>query len=142
MSPSPSRRRRSKGKAAAGGKGARRSAAKRSRAKAGRPKKAQPPRIDPDRPFWANDEGEAEVRAITGSVRSTRDPTALVRSLGSPPIGRFADSAEHYYAPVYEKAQRFAIAMATANGVLLVDGGDDDDGSATAADGGDEGLAG
>jgi hypothetical protein len=122
MSPSPSRRRRPKGKAPAAGKGG-----KRSRTKAGRAKQARPPTIDPDRSFWANDAGETEVRAITGSVRSTRDPTALVRSLGSPPIGRFADSAQHYYAPVYEKAQRFAIAMATANGVLLVGGDEDDD---------------
>jgi hypothetical protein len=124
-SSSPSRRGRSKAKskAPAAKKGAKRSRG--GKARGSRPPRQ--PRIDPDRPFWANAAGEAEVQAITGTVRPTRDPSALVRSLGSPPIGRFASSAQHYYDAVYEKAQRFAIAMATANGVLLVEGDDDGD---------------
>lgn len=76
---------------------------------------------DPKRPFWSNDTAEARVRELIGEVRPAQDPTALVRSLGSPPLGRFGDTAPHYYAAVYEKAQRFAVAMATANGVRIVD---------------------
>lgn len=130
MSPGQQRRRRSKAKpakAAPTGKGGNRNRSKGG----GRKKQARPPAADRNRPFWANDTAEAEVRAITGVVRPVQDPTALVRSLGSPPLGRFADSAQHYYAAVYEKAQRFAIAMATANGVLLLDG-DEDDGASEA----------
>ncbi len=92
---------------------------------------------DANRPLWENDVAEAKVRAITEFVHPAHDPTALVRSLGPPPLGKFADGAEHYYAAVYEKAQRFAVAMAQANGVLLVvdDDGDNGDGAAaTTAD--------
>ncbi len=115
MSASRSQRGRQKAKAPAANNG---------RSKAGKRKPSRQPTIDPHRPFWANDAAEAEVRAIVGVVSPAKDPTALVRSLGSPPLGRFADDAQHYYAVVYEKAQRFAIAMATANGVLVVDAED------------------
>ena len=113
MSPHRSRRGHQKAKAPAANKG---------RSKAGKGKPSRKPAIEPDRPFWSNDAAEAELRAIIGVVSPAKDPTALVRSLGSPPLGRFADNAQHYYAVVYEKAQRFAMAMATANGVLVVDG--------------------
>lgn len=89
---------------------------------------------DPKRPFWSNDAAEEGVRDLIGVVRPAQDPTALVRSLGSPPLGRFGDTAPHYYAAVYEKAQRFAVAMATANGVRIVD--PDDDGQDDLADDG------
>jgi hypothetical protein len=59
-------------------------------------------------------------------VRPADDATAVVRSLGSPPLGRFADDAQHFYAAVYEKAQHFAVAMATANGVQVAVDRDDD----------------
>lgn len=74
--------------------------------------------VDPDRDFWANDAAEARVRSEIGRVRPAPDPAALVRSLGPPPLGKFADHAQHYYAAVYETAQRFAVAVAAANGVL------------------------
>jgi hypothetical protein len=133
-----SRRRRPKPKAAQSGKNA-----NRGQGKAGGRKKQQgrKPAVDPRRPFWANDVKEAEVWALIGVVRPAQDPTALVRSLGSPPLGKFATSAQHYYAPVYEKAQQFAIAMATANGVLLSDGdedGEDDRGDDAGSDPADD----
>ncbi|MCB0954428.1 MAG: hypothetical protein KDB13_17225, partial [Microthrixaceae bacterium] len=62
-------------------------------------------------------------------------PTAIVRSLGEPPLGRYAGNAQHYYDAVYEKAQRFAVAIATANDLLVTDEmSDEPDG----ADGSDE----
>jgi len=88
----------------------------------GKKKQSNKPAIDPNRPVWENPAGEAEVLEIVGSVRPAQNPTALVRSLGEPPLGKYATNAEHYYEAVYEKAQRFAIAMATANGLLVVDG--------------------
>jgi hypothetical protein len=82
--------------------------------------------IDPRRPLWENPTGEAELRAIVGSVRPAQDPTALVRSLGDPPLGKFASNAQHYYEAVYGKAQRFAVAMATANGLRVIDDAEED----------------
>jgi hypothetical protein len=119
VSPDRPRHGRPKAKAPAANKGANKGGNK-----PGKRKQSRQPPIDAHRPFWVNDAAEAEVRAITGVVSPAQDPTALVRSLGSPPLGKFADNAPHYYAVVYEKAQRFAIAMATANGVLVVDADD------------------
>ncbi|MCB1270424.1 MAG: hypothetical protein M9942_14515 [Microthrixaceae bacterium] len=81
--------------------------------------------IDRKRPLWENPTGEAELRSMVGSVRPAQHPSAVVRSLGDPPLGKFASNAHHYYDAVYEKAQQFAVAIATANGLLMVDDGDD-----------------
>ncbi len=51
----------------------------------------------------------------------------MVRSLGDPPLGKYATNAQHYYDAVYEKAQQFAVAIATANGLLVVDDAESDD---------------
>jgi hypothetical protein len=90
----------------------------------GRPRK---PAVDRDRPFWANATAEAQVHQAIEMVRPAHDPTAVVRSLGSPPLGRFADNAQPLFAAVYKRAQGFAIGMATANGLLVVDDADADD---------------
>ena len=92
----------------------------------------------PKRPFWENEAGEARVHTMIDLVRPAQDPSALIRSLGPPPLGKFADNAQHYYAAVYTKAQRFSIAMATANGVLVMDDGEEDS-DAPAADTAGEG---
>lgn len=91
-------------------------------------KKSNQSAIDPKRPLWENPEGEAAVREIVGSVRPANHPTAVVRSLGDPPLGKYATSAQHYYDAVYEKAQQFAVAIATANGLLVMDDNEDDAG--------------
>lgn len=114
--------------AAAKGKGNSRGGRKR-----GNKKKTPRSAIDPKRPMWENKAGEAELAAIVGSVRPARNPSALVRSLGDPPLGKYASTAHHYYDAVYGKAQHFAIAIATANGLLVMDG-DGDDASDHAAD--------
>lgn len=109
-------RRQNRNSAASGkGKGGGRGGRKRGR------KKATKSAIDPKRPMWENPAGEAELSALVGSVRPARNPTALVRSLGDPPLGKYATTAHHYYEAVYDKAQHFAVAIATANGLLVVD---------------------
>lgn len=114
---------------AAAGKGRGGGGGGRKRAKKQGKKRPDGSAIDPRRPLWENRAGEAELQAIVGSVRPAQNPTALVRSLGDPPLGKFGSNAQHYYQAVYEKAQRFAVAMATANGLhVIVDSEDDDPG--------------
>ena len=100
-------------------------------------KKSTKSAIDPKRPVWENPDGEAELREIVGQVRPAHHPTAVVRSLGDPPLGKFASNAQHYYDAVYEKAQQFAVAVAAANGLLVMEesgeSGDADTGDDTEA---------
>ena len=91
------------------------------RAKKRGKKKTNKSAIDPKRPVWDNPDGEAELRKIVGQVRPAHHPTAVVRSLGDPPLGKFASNAQHYYDAVYEKAQQFAVAVAAANGLLVME---------------------
>ena len=53
------------------------------------------------------------------------DPTAVVRSLGDPPLQGQGQVAEHYLAAVVERAAQLATALAAAGGLL---GTPDDDG--------------
>ena len=84
-------------------------------------KKSSESAIDPNRPLWENPDGEADVRGIVGSVRPAHHPTAVVRSLGDPPLGKYASNAPHYYDAVYQKAQHFAVAIAKANSLRVLD---------------------
>ena len=81
--------------------------------------------IDPKRPLWENSDGEADVRELVGSLRPAHHPTAVVRSLGDPPLGRYASNAPHYYDAVYQKAQHFAVAIAKANSLRVLDESED-----------------
>jgi hypothetical protein len=68
-------------------------------------------------------------------VEATADPTAMIRSLGPPPLAGHETVAEHYFAAVYEKAVGLAGALAvaagltatTTNGGTGADTGTDDD---------------
>ena len=117
------------GKGKGGGRGGQKRGKKRGE------KKSNKSAIDPKRPLWENHAGEVEVRKIVGSVRPAHHPTAVVRSLGDPPLGKYASNAQHYYDAVYEKAQQFAVAIATANGLLVVDGTESDSASDSSGDG-------
>jgi hypothetical protein len=136
MSQSRSRGRRGPAKRSQGGKGG---GGKRKQNRSGGQKRGQKrarkkPVVDPKRDFWEMSSGGTAAASTVARVRPAPDPTALVRSLGPPPLGKFADNAEHYYAPMYETAQRFAVAMAAANGVLATDDADDAEAGAAPAD--------
>ena len=77
--------------------------------------------------FWGRREPDT---APPAPVVPTRDPAAIPRSLGDPPLSNNAAAAQHHLAVVYEEAVRAATALAAANGLLEL-GPDDDDGGAT-----------
>ena len=76
----------------------------------GRRKKAVNPRD-----FWGD---PAAIEATDDLISPAAEPSAMVRSLGHPPLpGREAVS-EHYFAAVYDRASGLATALAAAAGVL------------------------
>jgi hypothetical protein len=54
-------------------------------------------------------------------IRPARDPAALVRSLGQPPLGSHATVASHYMAAVVERAAALASALAATADLLVVE---------------------
>jgi hypothetical protein len=54
------------------------------------------------------------------------DATALLRSLGDPPLPGQGAVAEHYLAAVVEKAANLATALAAAGGLLAMPSDDDE----------------
>jgi hypothetical protein len=70
--------------------------------------------------FW----GRAETGGEPPKIRPTGDPSAVVRSLGPPPLPLDQALVERHLTAVYEEAVRAATALAAANGLLV----DDDDG--------------
>lgn len=59
------------------------------------------------------------------SIRSSTDPSMLVRSLGDPPLGAKSVLAGHYLAALLERAAGTAVALAVSADLLA---GDDSDG--------------
>ena len=80
----------------------------------------------PTRPvdaFWGQrEEAEEPVAPIT----PTRDPSAVPRSLGDPPLSSNPAASQHHLAVVYEEAVKAATALAAANGLLETGTGDDE----------------
>ena len=73
--------------------------------------------------FWRN----TEPRATTPTpIVPTRDPAAVPRSLGDPPLSPDT-AAQHHLAVVYEETVRTASALAAANGLLAELPSSDDD---------------
>jgi hypothetical protein len=94
---------------------------------AGAPRRKQPARRRPAKPakpldMWRPVAQLDEPEPITPA----NDPTALLRSLGDPPLQGQGAVAEHYLAAVVERAAGLATALAAAAG-LLADGSEDDD---------------
>lgn len=58
-------------------------------------------------------------------IRAVADPTALVRSLGQPPLGNQSTVAQHYLSAVIERAAALAAALAATADLLAA--GDEDD---------------
>jgi hypothetical protein len=57
-------------------------------------------------------------------IRPSGDPTALIRSLGDPPLRGHGHTAPHYFKAVYERAASVATALAAASDLLDLDPGD------------------
>ncbi len=85
------------------------------------PRRRKPParsvrrRPAPMRDFWGSERGDADA---PGPIRPSDDPTAMIRSLGSPPFPGGETIAEHYFTAVYQKAATLATALAAASGLL------------------------
>ena len=70
----------------------------------------------PRRDFWEG--GSAAADEPVSLVRSPDDPAAMIRSLGPPPLPGRETIAEHYFAAVFDKAARRAVALAAASGLM------------------------
>ncbi len=72
-------------------------------------------KASPRRDFWeGNDAGDEPV----SHVRQPDDPSAMIRSLGPPPLPGRETIAEHYFALAFDKASRRAVALAAASGLM------------------------
>ncbi len=93
------------------------------------PRRRKPPartnrrrRPVPARDFWGT---AASDERPTEPIRIADDPTALIQSLGPPPLPGGEAVAEHYFAATYQKAASLAVALAAASGLLDTDEPDD-----------------
>ena len=67
----------------------------------------------PARDFWGTTPSDEHGPA---PLRPTDHPTALIHSLGTPPLPN-GDIARHYFDAIYERAAALAIALATSAGL-------------------------
>ncbi|MFP5322795.1 MAG: hypothetical protein ACLGIC_13255 [Acidimicrobiia bacterium] len=65
--------------------------------------------------FWGDDDALPEPR---DDIRITQDPSAVVRSLGRPPLPGQEQAAEAYFAAVYGRAVGLASALAAAGELI------------------------
>jgi hypothetical protein len=65
--------------------------------------------------FWGREKTEDDKAVI---IRPSDDPTAMIRSLGPPPLPGGETVAEHHFAATYQKAATLAMALAAASGLL------------------------
>jgi hypothetical protein len=80
---------------------------------------AKPARQGASRDFWGTNFPPPEP---ADTVTMAEDATAMVRSLGTPPLTGQEAVAEHYFTAVYVKAAALASALAAADGLLETDG--------------------
>ena len=74
------------------------------------------------RDFWGAETTEDRGHA---PIRAAQRPTALIQSLGPPPLPNGA-IAEHYFEVIYERAAALAIALAASAGLSSIDASDED----------------
>jgi hypothetical protein len=67
--------------------------------------------------FWGREGAIDPAEPILPS----EDPTAMIRSLGPPPLGVLAGPGEHYLGAAYDKAAGVAVALAAAGDLLDID---------------------
>jgi hypothetical protein len=85
----------------------------RRRKPAARPSRRRRPAAPRD--FWGRENTEDDGPVI---IRPSEDPTAMIQSLGPPPLPGVETVAEHYFTATYQKAATLAIALAAASGLL------------------------
>jgi hypothetical protein len=76
----------------------------------------------PRRDFWDGGDAGDEPASL---VRPPDDPSAMIRSLGPPPLPGRETIAEHYFALAFDKASRRAVALAAASGLMDLSEPDD-----------------
>jgi len=76
----------------------------------------------PRRDFWDGVDPGDEAPVL---VRSPDDPSAMIRSLGPPPLPGRETVAEQFFALAYDKAARRAVALAAASGLMDLSEPDD-----------------
>lgn len=86
-------------------------------------KGARKKKVDPT-VFWGD---PAKLAAHSpGAALITTDPSAVVQSLGRPPLSGHQHATEHYFAAVYDRAVNLAGALAAAGNLIepedLLDG--------------------
>ncbi|HEV3225421.1 MAG TPA: hypothetical protein VGZ52_01255 [Acidimicrobiales bacterium] len=72
------------------------------------------PRRNSQRSLWA----AVAAPDAPELIRPAPDPTALIDSLGTPPLRGHGSTAEHYVAAVVERAAALATALAASAGLL------------------------
>jgi hypothetical protein len=73
--------------------------------------------------FW----GSVSAVEPAEAIRPAEDPTAVVASLGPPPLGVHSGSAAHYLEAMYHKAASVAVALAASADLLEPSIADEDD---------------
>ncbi|MGF1596762.1 MAG: hypothetical protein ACFCVK_07490 [Acidimicrobiales bacterium] len=68
--------------------------------------------------FWGRHD---LLPAGEANVRITSDPSAVVRSLGRPPLSGHHNVAEHYFTAVYDRSVLLASALAAAGDLIEPD---------------------
>jgi len=76
----------------------------------------------PRRDFWDGVDGGEEPVTL---IRSAEDASAMIRSLGPPPLPGRETIAERYLALAFDKASRRAVALAAASGLMDISEPDD-----------------
>ena len=74
------------------------------------------------RDFWGT---VPEKEAPVAVVRPLQDPTALIKSLGAPPLPGRETIAQYHFELVYQRASALATALAAASNLLAPDDEDD-----------------
>ncbi|MGH1489231.1 MAG: hypothetical protein ACRBK7_07530 [Acidimicrobiales bacterium] len=72
-------------------------------------------KVDP-RVFWGDPEQLAGLDSAKAVITSR--PSAVVQSLGRPPLSGQQNAAEHYFAAVYDRAVNLAAALAAAGNLI------------------------
>ena len=68
--------------------------------------------------FWGSDEVDAEEVDL---IRPVSDASAMIRSLGTPPLHGRESNADALFTVIYGKAAALATALAAANDLLDID---------------------